>query len=104
MENYLLKEYAKSMLGFSKKRFFLTLGLSVLVWVISALAQFLTMYNVRFSLFSSSSCQITGFPIAKCIYQSSDQLPFWIIDLANIFFWFWVIHIFSGFLFRSKKY
>lgn len=85
------------------KRFLVTLGISVGVWLVSVFIQFFTLYNVKFTLFSSNACQITGFPIAQCIYSSSDQLPFWLIDFANIFFWFWVIHLFWNWVDKGKS-
>ncbi len=74
------------------KKFFITLGLSVVVWFISIIIQGVTLNNVKFSLFSGSACEITGFPIATCIYgKNITSLG---IQLFNIFFWFWVIHLF----------
>jgi len=101
VENYLLKEYAKSMLGFSKKRFFLTLGLSILVWVISGVIQAVIGFSDYFTIFHK--CSLTGYPIALCI-SSNNQVKVVLVSVVNVVFWFWVIHIFSGFLFRSKKY
>ena len=74
-----------------------------MVWVISALVQFFTLYKVKFSLFSDSSCQLTGFPIADCIYEAPGQIPFWVIDFINIFFWFWVIHLFWNWFDKSRN-
>ncbi len=88
------------MFGFSKKRFLVTLGLSILVWVVSLIIQGTTLYKVKFSLFSGSACEITGFPIATCTYSGFQAGLF---QLVNIFFWFWIIHLFSTFIFRSKK-
>lgn len=81
------------MMGFSKKRFLITLGLSVLVWFASVFIQFTIGYKVKFSLFGGSSCQLTGFPIADCRYSNPQQMPYWIIDLVNITIWFFVLHL-----------
>lgn len=92
------------MLGFSKKRFLVTLGLSGVIWYVTVIIQGITGYNAPFNLLSSgSSCQITGFPIAQCIYVSSGKSSVWMINLLNILLWFWFVHLFSSFLFRPKK-
>lgn len=88
------------MWGFNKKRFLITLGLSFLLWLISVVIQVIFSYKTSFSLFGST-CQLTGFPIARCVYESKDQLPSWFVVLVNIFLWFWVIHLFWNFV--SKK-
>lgn len=90
------------MWNFSKKRFFVTLGLSVVVWLVSIVIQGITLYKVTFSLFGSS-CQLTGFPIADCIRSGSGYLPFWVIHIINIFFWFFVIHLFWGWFEKSRN-
>ena len=73
------------------KRFFITLGLSVLIWLISVFLQALLSLNTSFNLFGSA-CTITGFPIATCIYERKGQVPASVIALTNIAFWFWVLH------------
>ncbi len=83
------------MWGFSIKRFLITLGLSVGVWLLTVVIQGITLYKVTFSLLGSS-CQLTGFPIAKCVSGSSGEVPFWVIHIINILFWFWVIHLLWG--------
>lgn len=88
------------MLGFSKKRFLVTLGLSVVVWLVTIVIQGMTLYKVTFSLLGSS-CQLTGFPIADCISSGSGTIPFWVIHLINVLFWFFIIHLFWGWF--SKK-
>ena len=78
--------------GFSKKRFFLTLGLSILVWVVS---NFIQLFNPNywpagFSLLGGS-CTVTGYPVALCLpgYEKAKIL---LVYLINIIFWFWVLH------------
>lgn len=78
------------MFKFSKKRFFITLGLSIGVWLISIFVQGITLYAVKFNLFSGSACEITGFPLARCIYNGT-QIA--ILQLINIFIWFLVINL-----------
>lgn len=87
------------MLGFTKKRFFITLGLSVFIWVISIFIQFFAGINVKYSLFSGDRCQLTGFPIADCLYSSS-PIPFWAIHAVNISMWFLIISLLATFLKR----
>ena len=85
------------MLGFSWKRFFITLGLGVVVWIISMFFQAFSLkdLSVNFSLLGSS-CEITGYPVALCL---TSNYVFYIITVyfINIFVWFWVIHLFSNF-------
>lgn len=85
------------MVNFSKKRFLITLGLSVGVWVIT---NFIQLFNfgywpLSFSLLGES-CTVTGYPFAACL---PDHQKFQILTLylVNIFFWFWVVHLVWGF-------
>lgn len=89
------------MFGFSKKRFFITLGLSVLVWLISAVIQAYITFADYLGTFSTG-CQVTGYPIDVCtlIGPNIPALP---IILINIFFWFWVIHLFWGWFQKSRN-
>lgn len=87
-------------MGFSKKRFFVTLGLSVGVWVASMVVQGAFFYKIKFSLFSGSSCEITGFPIANCIYDGKQAL---LIQLVNVLFWFFFIHLFWGWVDKRRS-
>lgn len=73
------------------KRFFITLGLSILVWYGTVLIQGITGFRAPFNIpFSASICQVTGFPLATCLYGKS----VWVVNIINMFFWFWVIHLF----------
>lgn len=81
------------MLGFSKKRFFITLGLSVVVWLVSGLIQALTNKGEFGSYVFGTGCELTGYPIALCI-SSNDKVKFFLVIIANIVLWFWVIHLF----------
>ena len=53
------------MWGFSKKRFFLTLGLSILIWLVSGAIQAMVGFSDYFKI--SHACSLTGYPIAFCI-------------------------------------
>lgn len=79
------------MLGFSKKRFFVTLGLSIGVWVISGVIQAITGFADYFTVFHR--CSLTGYPIALCI-SSNDQIKVTLVSIVNVAIWFWVIHLF----------
>lgn len=81
------------MLGFSKKRFLITLGISVVVWLVSGLVQMLTGFSDYFTVFHK--CSLTGYPIALCI-SSNDQTKVILVSIVNIAIWFWVIHLFWG--------
>lgn len=74
------------------KRFFVTLGLSVVVWVLSLVIQgYLTF--ARYIGTFSTGCQATGYPIDSCMI-AGPYIPPIVAMLINIFFWFWVIHLF----------
>lgn len=77
------------MFGFSWKRFFVTLGLSVVVWLGSGLVQALTGFSNYFTVFHR--CSLTGYPIALCI-SSNDQTKITLVSIINIVIWFWVLH------------
>lgn len=82
------------MFKFSKKRFFITLGLSISVWLISGIAQLMLQQDTTLGFFSfGGSCEITGYPIALCI-SSNDNGKFVFLALVNITFWFFLIHLF----------
>ena len=79
-------------MGFSKKRFFVTLGLSILIWLISGIVQLVVQPDRTSGFFSfGGSCEITGYPIALCI-SSNDNMKFLFISLVNILLWFWLLH------------
>ncbi len=74
------------------KRFFVTLGLSILIWLVSGIAQLILQQDRTLGFFSfGGSCVITGYPIALCI-SSNDQTKFILISVVNVMLWFWVLH------------
>lgn len=84
------------MLGFTKKRFFITLGLSVGIWYFSVLIQGFVGINAPLSgFFSGSMCKLTGFPLAQCVYKNAETY----ITL-NIISWFLIISLLTTFLKR----
>lgn len=92
------------MFGFSIKRFLITLGLSVAVWYLSVVIQGITGFRSTFNmLFTSSSCKMTGFPVAECVSSGPGEISVWLINFINIFFWFWVIHLFWGWVEKGKS-
>ncbi len=82
------------MLGFSKKRFLVTLGLSVVVWLVSAVIQAYITFGQYLGTFSSG-CQVTGYPIDVCSLRGPN-IPAILVIFLNIFIWFWGIHLFWG--------
>lgn len=91
-------------MGLSKKRFFITLGLSIGVWLISTLVQLVfSQNNVQYGFFIfAKSCEVTGYPVAMCLPEHNKSMIY-LIYLLNIFFWFWVIHLFWGFINKSSQ-
>jgi len=81
--------------NFSRKRFFLTLGLSILIWLVSGLAQVLLNRGEFGAYIFGMGCEITGYPIAQCV-SSNQTLRILLTYIVNVFFWFWVIHLFWG--------
>lgn len=95
-------KYAGSMLGFSWKRFLITLGLSIGVWLVSGFIQALTNKGEFGSYVFGVSCELTGYPIALCV-SSNDKIRFSLVVIANVMLWFWVLHfVWSFFQKRSK--
>ena len=84
---------------FSKKRFLVTLGLSVMAWVVSIIVQFLfkaDSINYGFFIFAKS-CEITGYPLASCI-PYYDKQAIYLTYFINLSFWFWVIHLLGNWM------
>jgi len=88
------------MLGLSKKRFFITLGLSVGIWLVSGFIQALIGFSDYFSIFHK--CSLAGYPIALCI-SSNSQAKIVLTSFVNIIFWFWVIHLFWSWFNKSRN-
>lgn len=86
------------MFGFSKKRFFVTLGLSILIWIGTAFIQVFDTEEWNFLLLGGTSCSATGFPIRECISSGNNGLLI-SIGLVNLTFWFLIINL----LFLFKK-
>lgn len=87
------------MLGISKKRFLVTLVLSIFIFFFSVFIQIYDFEDWKLEGFLNlSSCSQTGYPIKICLYNSSQGLVF-SIGLINIAFWFLVIN----FLYSLKK-
>lgn len=88
------------MWGFSWKRFFVTLGLSVGIWMVSMMVQGITGFSDYFNVFGK--CSLTGYPIPLCI-QSNNQFKMALISLLNITIWFWIIHLFWGWFEKRQE-
>ena len=72
------------------KKFFITLGLSILIWGFSTVIQSYLTFTKYIGTFSTG-CQVTGYPIDGCMI-SGPYVPPTITILINIIFWFWVLH------------
>ncbi|MBI2600090.1 hypothetical protein HYW43_04215 [Candidatus Daviesbacteria bacterium] len=93
----------KYVFGFNKKRFFITLGLSILIWVITNFIQLFSpnYWPAGFSLLGGS-CTVTGYPIALCLAEY-EKAKIFLVYLANITFWFWVIHLFWNWFEKGRN-
>lgn len=89
------------MWGWSKKRFLLTLVLSVVVWVVTVVIQLFSTF-ARFIGTFSTGCQVTGYPIDICELPSRN-VPAFLVIIVNITFWFWIIHLFWGWFVKPKS-
>lgn len=86
-------------MGFSRKRFLVTLGLSILIVLsTSYFGQLYDREDWKLNWLSLSSCAITGYPLKICLYSPRQGLLISIL-LINIAFWFLVIN----FLYSAKK-
>lgn len=88
------------MFNFSYKRIFITLGLSIVVWLVSAIIQGYLTFAKYLGTFSTG-CQVTGYPIDICTLAGS-EVPALLVIMINILFWFWIIHLFWR-LFEKKQ-
>lgn len=84
----------------SMKRFLLTLGLSVVIWIVSGILQAFIQFTNYFTVFHS--CSLTGYPIALCI-SSNNQVKIVLVSVVNIVLWFWVIHLFWNWFEKRGK-
>lgn len=92
--------YIKYMIGFSKKRLLITLVLSIVVWLVTAVVQAYSTFAKYIGTFSSG-CQITGYPLDLC--EMSQDVPALIVILTNIAFWFLIINLFFGWFSKTKS-
>ncbi|MBI2086303.1 hypothetical protein HYT74_03095 [Candidatus Daviesbacteria bacterium] len=83
------------------KKFFITLGLSIGVWLISAGIQAYATFGKYLGTFSRG-CQVTGYPIDVCTIQGPN-VPAGLIILLNIFFWFFILHLFWNWFDKRKN-
>lgn len=81
------------------KRFLITLGLSVGMWLITVVIQAYAEAPKYVALLTQSKCSATGYPVPDCI----KGIPEIIIYLINITFWFWVIHLLWGWFEKRKS-
>lgn len=72
------------------KRFLITLGASVVVWLATATIQAYFTFAQYIGTFSSG-CQVTGYPLDVCALRGPN-IPAILVILLNITFWFWVLH------------
>jgi len=80
-------------MGFSKKRFLVALGLSVMIWYVTVIIQGITGFRSPFNmLFTSSSCKMTGFPISECVSSGPEEVSVWLIIFINILFLLQCLH------------
>ncbi len=87
------------MWGFTVKRFLITLGLSVGIWIVTVIIQAFIEAPKYIAFFTQSKCSATGYPLVNCL----GGIPEIIIYLVNILFWFWAIHLFWGWFEKSKS-
>lgn len=91
------------MWGFSKKRFLIVLGLSVMIWVVSGFVQVFTNRGEFGSYVFGTGCELTGYPISLCV-SANDRPKLILVIIANVTLWFWVTHLFwNWFNKRSSK-
>mgnify|MGYP001577527548 CR=1 FL=1 len=70
------------MWGMTKKRFLVTLGMAIGVWVFSVFLQYILGVNIKYNFFSGP-CQITGFPLVSCYFSKF----FILVDIINVIFY-----------------
>lgn len=87
----------------TKKRFFVTLGFAVGVWVITNFLQLLNSndWPLGFSLLGGS-CTVTGYPVALCL-SAYEKIKIILVFLINISFWFLIIHLFWNWFEKRGK-
>lgn len=77
----------------TKKRFFVVLGISIIIWSVSSFIQIFVVdgWQLGFSLLGGS-CTVTGYPLAFCLPEQQ-----WLkvkgLYAVNIVFWFWAVHL-----------
>ncbi len=92
------------MWGFDRKRFLITLGLSILVWVVTVSIEFFVgNERVSYGMFIfAKSCDLTGYPFAKCI-PSYNFGKLYLFYFLNISFWFLVVNVVWGWFQKIKQ-
>lgn len=85
------------------RRFFIILGISVFVLLVSGILQLVFQQDKTFGFFSfGGSCEITGYPIALCL-SSNNQVKIYVTYIINILFWFWLIDLLWNWFNKSRK-
>lgn len=79
------------------KRFFVTLGISIGVWVITNFIQLFNSSGWTAGFLLSGSCTVTGYPIALCL-AGYEKAKIFLVYFINITFWFWVIHLLGNWM------
>lgn len=87
------------MFKFSKSKLLITIGLSILIWVVTVVIQAINDAPRYVALFTKSECFATGYPISSCLKGTPEIF----IYIINIFFWFLVINFIWGFFKHLKS-
>ena len=82
------------------KRFLVTLGLSVGIWVVSVIIQGYLTFAKYIGTFSTG-CPATGYQIDSCTIPGPYTPPV-VAILINIVFWFWIVRLFWGWVDKGQ--
>lgn len=67
------------------------------IWLVSAVIQAFKEAPYYIEMFSQDKCSATGYPLTKCLLNSS-----LVSYLINIAFWFVIVYLLSG-LFKRQS-
>ena len=83
-----------------KKRFFVTLGMSIFIWLVTCVLEVYGSFARNVATFTTG-CQTTGYPINLCHFEMFRPVPI-VLIVFNIIFWFFMVELLRKLIEKRK--